>query len=60
MIAPDFWQAQESQDAERHSAPPVRWRCVFCSHEVSEEWSACCGEVGHTEPIPEGYDDDVV
>jgi rubrerythrin len=52
MIAPDYWQAQESQDAERHSEPPVRWICPYCGHEVADERTPCCGEI-HAMPMTE-------
>ena len=51
MIAPDYWMAQESQDAERHSEPPVQWICPYCGHEVADDHSLCCGEMGHAQPM---------
>lgn len=50
---PDYWQAQESQDAERHSDPPVRWLCPFCMHEVADERTPHCGESGHARAMTE-------
>ena len=35
----------------------VRWQCVYCTREVAHEWSPCCGEQGHTQPMTEGDDD---
>jgi hypothetical protein len=42
---------------EQLSLRTVRWICVYCGHEVPEQWSPHCGEAGHTEPMPEGDDD---
>lgn len=53
MTGPDYWQAQESQDAERHSEPPVRWLCPYCYHEMPDDHSLCCGEMGHARPMTE-------
>lgn len=47
----DYWQAQQLQDQERQSVPPVRWICPFCGHELQDENSAHCGEIGHARPM---------
>ena len=35
----------------------VRWVCPYCDHELTAEYSPCCGEQ-HAQPMPEGWDDD--
>lgn len=39
------------QDQERQSVPPVRWICPYCGHEVPDDHSVCCKEMGHAEPM---------
>jgi len=46
-----YWQAQQLQDQERQSVPPVRWICPYCGHEVPDDHSVCCKEMGHAEPM---------
>jgi hypothetical protein len=42
---------------EQLSRREVRWRCVYCYHEVPYECAPCCGEV-HSEPMSEEDDDE--
>lgn len=42
---------------EQLSRRAVMWLCVYCGHEVPDQHSPHCGEVGHTEAITEGDDD---
>lgn len=36
----------------------MKFACVYCGKVLIEEWSPCCGEVGHTEPINETDDEE--